>query len=253
MACSVLPEEAFRSQVEVVKNATAIRLVVLESAALESEVIRYSFRVLDSIKGSDKERYELKLSGNLPGSTVQLGDHSQYDFWTHSMGGTRLSSYCKIRPSFQIQHQYLVFEVEGQSQIAFEQIVSDSDRWLNFVRQTVDDGQQLGPVLSIRELLDQFSSIHIYDCPTMSPPRESAPRLVSSIRGGSPENSPIPQSVDGFSCLHEEQFAYLGSGTSNKYLLVPIRNEVLELSQLARGLELVPKNRISLKEIQNMD
>ena len=249
-ACSVLPTEAFRSPLEVIESATAVRLVILEKAVAQENQILYSFRVLENLKGTKLSKYELLLAGSWPGSTTSIGNHSKYDFWIRSIGGTPLSPSCTIRPSFQLQYKYLIVDVQGLSQIAFEQINTENDHWLIFARNVVKGTTRTSPVLTYSELLEQFSSIHIYNCPSPTPPRELRPRLALSLRGLPPIKPPIPHVADGFSCAREIQFAFLGTDISNDSLLVPVVDGYLDFTQLSRGFELVPENKIALKQIK---
>ena len=249
LACSVPPDGIWRPHLQVLKEANYVALVELLSAESADNLISYQFKVLENIKGEPREAYEIVLEGDLPGSTIDMGGHTNFQFWTRSAGGSKYTSFCSVRPSFQILYQYLIVEVDSVSHLSYEMIWDENDRWLNFVRNTASEGHTMVPVLSPSELLTQFSSIHIYDCPGLSRPMKSVPHLTSSIRGSVPENPPFPRKADGFSCSVEKSFAYLGTNIDYERLLIPIRNGQLDFNEIARGLELVPDNVLSIGEL----
>lgn len=249
-ACSVLPKEIFRPPLEIVQNADSIMLLELESANSSAKGINYTFRVVENLFGVDRLEYELFISKNLPGYTAVTPSHTNYEFWTHSHGSSSITSYCTVRPSFQIHHQYLVIDIKGASGIAFEKIHGPEDRWLKFVKHQINEYGVKESILTSEELIKQFSSIHIYECLNPSRANEDSPSIIETIRGVPPQHPLNPNSIfNGFSCLQEEKFAYLYSSAERPFLLVPIRSGYMDFSYYARGIELVPGNRISLNEL----
>lgn len=211
----------------------------------------YILEPIDILKGNPQNTFILSVSNALPGNTDALGKHEDISFWVNAKAGSHLDSDCKIRPNLRIGHKYIVFYSNKPSLRDVEQITSEDDKLLKYVKQYLSKkGAQ--PILKPEELASQLNSVHLYECPSRDQMRRGMPRLVESLKGSPPDKAPWPN-MKGIKCGGTGQrFLYLEADKQIAPITVPVNNDIIEFSNLSEGIEIIEKNKLSIDKFRDL-
>lgn len=161
-ACSVPPEHMYLSHDEAIDDAEWIARVVADSRVNGG----MKMKVLEYIKGSGPEFIDIEnastknaLWHSKIAAEANYYGHTVSSFW--KFGGRLFNEPdCKIHPTFLFSdHQYLIFGPLDYS-VGFEQITSEDDYWLEYVKERVNGNLPTKPTeVSLASYLDNAKAV----------------------------------------------------------------------------------------------
>ncbi|MES2818115.1 MAG: hypothetical protein V4812_03920 [Pseudomonadota bacterium] len=129
---------------ELIANTPEIRLALAiaeqklpeQNSATAGSPGRYSFRVIETLKGSAAS--EIALTGDLDKAGLwdtSFNDHQDTEFWISRSGRLGNTGDCRTTPApeFVLGQQYLLFIGGPDDSKKFERIDNSQDQWLKFV------------------------------------------------------------------------------------------------------------------------
>lgn len=133
-ACYSPPSEQYTPWQELVRRTDNIILAEVESLeVLDGWYVNYRFKTLRTLKGKFVERFELKGIIKMDDEHIESRDnHTSPFFWAFG-GRSHNGDDCRIWPSFEQGHMYLIFKDEPYHNLSFEKIESMDDLWLRTV------------------------------------------------------------------------------------------------------------------------
>ena len=102
------------------------------------------FRTVRTLKGRAREEISLSCRAPVAGeSTTHPLAHNAPVFWQQRMGRVTYGTTCQlIQPAFTVGHKYLLLLGVAPDTKQFEEIVEPTDKWLLFVEQQLQRGEQ---------------------------------------------------------------------------------------------------------------
>ena len=143
LPCKVSPMKLYRDHAALVGEATEIVLAeAIEGYASASGTCR--FRSMRTLKGRVREEISVSCRSPVAGeSTTHPSAHNTSVFWQQRRGRVTSDTDCQLQqPAFTTGHKYLLILGVAPDSKQFEEIVEPSDKWLLFVEQQLQRGEQ---------------------------------------------------------------------------------------------------------------
>lgn len=155
-ACLTANGNLYKPYSELIGNADAIYLVKLrnkedfkEDIDIPKKVIeklpsyesqkrtftRYSFEIMESIYGEEKDEIRLEFLAPLYNSDENFDNHTNYRFWLDHNGRLKLRSDCSLDYSFELGEVYVLILSNHAHVKMYEKIKSKDDPWLVEVKR----------------------------------------------------------------------------------------------------------------------
>lgn len=139
LACSVSSEVAGYSKAELIVKTATIVLAENTASAAEGQVMKFSFRTIEVLKGKDPGGFFLTLAP-APGNYVEtdFSGHADPEFWQGTYG--RLPwrpGACEPSYAFERGGRYLLFLESLGNGAAAERVRESNDRWYTHVRRAL--------------------------------------------------------------------------------------------------------------------
>ena len=162
-----------------IRSSSNVALATFTGHKMEGHSAIFLFRILERLSGALPVEFEIRVDhyppeALEPGFAVDktFGDHRDYRFWNnYDIARADYSGDCKVKPTFEIGEDYLVFADSPYSIRNFEKIEKPDDLWLSVVRRTIADARRPGQaVLTLETFVMQFDTIYLAKCPQRGGP-----------------------------------------------------------------------------------